>query len=52
MCNQDSFQYRNSVYSLDYRPIEDDVSLDHNSLATETFKPHGKFQLYNTIFFC
>ncbi|OWF54503.1 Rho GTPase-activating protein 190 [Mizuhopecten yessoensis] len=48
MCNQDMFPYRSAVYSLDYRPIEEDVSLEYNSFATANFKPHGCLCVYNS----
>ncbi|XP_033752621.1 rho GTPase-activating protein 5-like [Pecten maximus] len=48
MCNHDMFPYRNAVYSLDYRPIEEDVRLEYNSFATANFKPHGCLCVYNS----
>jgi hypothetical protein len=40
VCNDDEFQCYGKLYSLDYRTIENDVSLELNTLAM--FKPHGK----------
>jgi hypothetical protein len=40
VCNDDEFQCYGKLYSLDYRTIENDLSLELNTLAM--FKPHGK----------
>ena len=41
-CFDDEFTMDSTVYSLDYRPIDGDVSLPQNSLCTTDFLPHGK----------
>ncbi|ESO97484.1 hypothetical protein LOTGIDRAFT_115014 [Lottia gigantea] len=40
ICTEDEYVYHNTTYSLDYRPIDGDVSLEHNALGTANFKPH------------
>ena len=42
LCVDDEYHLDNTVYSLDYRPIDGDVSREQNALATANFRPHGK----------
>lgn len=42
MFEHDQFQYNDTIYNVDYRPIEDDVSLEQNAFQTTEFKPNGK----------
>ncbi|XP_050409966.1 rho GTPase-activating protein 190 isoform X3 [Patella vulgata] len=49
ICSDDEYIYQNVTYSLDYRPIDGDVSLDHNALGTANFKPHGCLCVYNSV---
>ncbi|KAK3101435.1 hypothetical protein FSP39_003567 [Pinctada imbricata] len=44
----DKFMYYDALFSLDYRPIEDDVSLDYNAFQTDDFKPHGCICVYSS----
>ena len=44
LCSEDEYRHNNEVYSLDYRPIDGDVSLEQNALATANFKPHGTYR--------
>ena len=46
VCNDDEFQCYGKLYSLDYRTIENDVSLELNTLAM--FKPHVCICVYNS----
>lgn len=41
MCIDDEFKVAHRVYSLDYRPIEGDVTEEGNSFIAPNFKPHG-----------
>ena len=43
LCTDDEYTIENTTYSLDYRPIDGDVSREQNALATANFRPHGKF---------
>ena len=40
--DDDQYLLDNQLYSLDYRPIDGDVSLPQNSFRTKDFLPHGK----------
>ena len=46
----DLFQYNDTIYHVDYRPIGEDVSLEQNAFQTAEFKPNGntsaKWPLY------
>ena len=44
-CMDDEYTWGGVVYSLDYRPIDGDVSREQNALATANFKPHGEKSL-------
>ncbi|XP_064602991.1 rho GTPase-activating protein 35-like isoform X2 [Liolophura sinensis] len=48
LCPEDEYMQGSIVYSLDYRPIDGDVTLAQNSFATVKFKPHGCFCAYNS----
>lgn len=39
--NDDEFQFYGKLYSLDYRTIEGDLSLEYNTL--DRFKPDGEY---------
>lgn len=45
MFEHDLFQYNDTIYQVDYRPIGEDVSLEQNAFQTAEFKPNGKTQL-------
>ncbi|XP_076471931.1 rho GTPase-activating protein 190-like isoform X2 [Babylonia areolata] len=47
-CADDEYNWGGVVYSLDYRPIDGDVSREQNALATANFKPHGCLCVYNS----
>ncbi|XP_071104673.1 rho GTPase-activating protein 190-like isoform X3 [Haliotis cracherodii] len=49
LCIDDEYVHESVNYSLDYRPIDGDVSLEHNALATANFKPHGCVCVYNSL---
>ena len=49
LCTDDEYRLENITYSLDYRPIDGDVSREQNALATANFKPHGE-QIKTNIF--
>ncbi|XP_067656082.1 rho GTPase-activating protein 190-like isoform X6 [Haliotis asinina] len=49
LCTDDEYVHESVNYSLDYRPIDGDVSLEHNALATANFKPHGCVCVYNSL---
>lgn len=40
--DDDQYLLDNQLYSLDYRPIDGDVTLPQNSFRTQDFVPHGK----------
>lgn len=42
LCPEDEYTVDSTTYSLDYRPVDGDVSREQNALATANFKPHGK----------
>jgi hypothetical protein len=44
MCIDDEYKVAHRVYSLDYRPIEGNVTDEGNSFIAPNFKPHGKCQ--------
>lgn len=46
-CDEDEYEIDNQVYSLDYRIIDDDVSLPQNSFRTPNFSPQGCFCVYS-----
>jgi Rho GTPase-activating protein 5 len=48
LCSEDEYTIDNTTYSLDYRPIDGDVSREQNALATANFKPHGCLCVYNS----
>ncbi|GFN96257.1 rho GTPase-activating protein [Plakobranchus ocellatus] len=48
LCTDDEYRLENVTYSLDYRPIDGDVSREQNALATANFKPHGCLCVYNS----
>ncbi|BFZ15995.1 hypothetical protein BsWGS_19034 [Bradybaena similaris] len=48
LCTEDEYTIDNTTYSLDYRPIDGDVSREQNALATANFKPHGCLCVYNS----
>ena len=41
LCVDDEYPLEGQIYSLDYRTIEGDVSLPHNSFKTQDFIPNG-----------
>lgn len=45
MFEHDLFQYNDTIYQVDYRPIGEDVSLEQNAFQTAEFKPNGKVNL-------
>ncbi|XP_013387311.1 rho GTPase-activating protein 190 isoform X1 [Lingula anatina] len=47
-CIDDEFAYEGCVFSLDYRPIDGDVSLPQNAFSTADFRPHGCFCVYSS----
>ena len=42
-CSDDKYMLDGQVYSLDYRPIEGDVSLPQNVFHAPSFIPQGKY---------
>lgn len=42
---EDEYPFDDKVYNLDYRTIDGDVSLPHNSLKTPDFLAHGMLHL-------
>ena len=50
ICADDEFKLDGLCYSLDYRPIDGDVSREQNALATANFKPHGKLYISDSFF--
>ncbi|XP_053384790.1 rho GTPase-activating protein 190-like isoform X4 [Mercenaria mercenaria] len=48
MCIDDEYKVAHRVYSLDYRPIEGDVTEEGNSFIAPNFKPHGCICVYNS----
>ncbi|ENN78679.1 rho GTPase-activating protein 190 [Dendroctonus ponderosae] len=46
-CDDDEYEIDCQFYSLDYRIINGDVSLPHNSFKTSEFVPHGSFCVYS-----
>jgi hypothetical protein len=46
-CEDDEYEIDCQFYSLDYRIINGDVSLPHNSFRTADFVPHGSFCVYS-----
>ena len=48
-CIDDEFTCGSRMYSLDYRPIDGDVTREQNSLSTANFKPHGKYEHFYLI---
>lgn len=46
-CDDDEYEIDCQFYSLDYRIINGDVSLPHNSFRTADFVPHGSFCVYS-----
>lgn len=46
-CEDDEYEIDCQFYSLDYRIINGDVSLPHNSFRTADFIPHGSFCVYS-----
>ncbi|XP_061181270.1 rho GTPase-activating protein 190-like isoform X2 [Saccostrea echinata] len=48
MFEHDQFQYNDTIYNVDYRPIEDDVSLEQNAFQTAEFKPNGCLCMYTS----
>ncbi|KAJ8955601.1 hypothetical protein NQ318_001431 [Aromia moschata] len=46
-CDDDEYEIECQFYSLDYRIINGDVSLPHNSFRTSDFVPHGSFCVYS-----
>ncbi|XP_048781294.2 rho GTPase-activating protein 5-like isoform X4 [Ostrea edulis] len=48
MFEHDQFQYNDTIYNVDYRPIEDDVSLEQNAFQTTEFKPNGCLCMYTS----
>ncbi|CAL1547999.1 unnamed protein product [Lymnaea stagnalis] len=48
LCTDDEYTIENTTYSLDYRPIDGDVSREQNALATANFRPHGCLCVYNS----
>ncbi|XP_005097825.1 rho GTPase-activating protein 35 isoform X2 [Aplysia californica] len=48
LCTDDEYRLESTTYSLDYRPIDGDVSREQNALATANFKPHGCLCVYNS----
>lgn len=41
MCIDDEYKVAHRVYSLDYRPIDGDVSEEGNSFIAPNFRPQG-----------
>lgn len=48
ICIDDEYTWSGMVYSLDYRPIDGDVTREQNALATANFKPHGCIGVYSS----
>ncbi|XP_055899614.1 rho GTPase-activating protein 5-like isoform X4 [Biomphalaria glabrata] len=48
LCTDDEYVVEKATYSLDYRPIDGDVSREQNALATANFRPHGCLCVYNS----
>lgn len=46
-CEDDEYEIDCQFYSLDYRIINGDVSMPHNSFRTADFVPHGSFCVYS-----
>ncbi|CAH1985676.1 unnamed protein product [Acanthoscelides obtectus] len=46
-CDDDEYEIDGQFYSMDYRIINGDVSLPHNSFRTSDFIPHGSFCVYS-----
>nr|XP_022293223.1 rho GTPase-activating protein 190-like isoform X5 [Crassostrea virginica] len=44
----DLFQYNDTIYHVDYRPIGEDVSLEQNAFQTAEFKPNGCLCMYKS----
>lgn len=40
-CIDDEYTFDDIIYSLDYRPIDGDVSRPQNAFCTADFLPHG-----------
>ncbi|XP_074660547.1 rho GTPase-activating protein 190-like [Tubulanus polymorphus] len=47
-CIDDEYAHGETIHSLDYRPIDGDVTLPHNSLKTDSFSPHGCICIYSS----
>lgn len=48
MFEHDLFQYNDTIYQVDYRPIGEDVSLEQNAFQTAEFKPNGCLCMYKS----
>ncbi|XP_022243984.1 rho GTPase-activating protein 190-like isoform X11 [Limulus polyphemus] len=46
-CTDDIFEMEKIQYTLDFRIIDGDVGLPHNSFRTSAFLPHGCFCVYS-----
>nr|CAI5846227.1 unnamed protein product [Callosobruchus analis] len=46
-CDDDEYEIDGQFYNMDYRIINGDVSLPHNSFRTSDFIPHGSFCVYS-----
>ena len=51
LCVDDEYPLEGQIYSLDYRTIEGDVSLPHNSFKTQDFIPNGAYNSLRTFQF-
>lgn len=49
MCVNDEYTSDGDSFTLDYRPIDGDVSLPQNSFKTATFVPNGKLGVMRII---
>ncbi|CAE1156293.1 ARHGAP5 [Acanthosepion pharaonis] len=49
LCVEDEYSCQNIMFSLDYRPIDGDVSQEQHAFVTPTFKPHGCVCVYNSV---
>jgi hypothetical protein len=51
LCVNDEYTSDGDSFTLDYRPIDGDVSLPQNSFKTATFVPNGKLGIMHFIAF-
>ncbi|XP_036360158.1 rho GTPase-activating protein 190 isoform X29 [Octopus sinensis] len=48
LCVEDEYNCQDILFSLDYRPIDGDVTQEQHAFVTPTFKPHGCVCVYNS----